>query len=99
MYLRQQNKCYPKGIYLPISKLLSIITVANLLKFIYNNMRSNLLLRSNFITEYCSSELQFFNYLTPLRGIIYFACDGTYNGTSRENLVKLQVLISLNHWN
>ena len=26
-----QNKCYPKGVYLPISKLLSILSVANLL--------------------------------------------------------------------
>ena len=28
---RQQNKCYPKGVYLPISKLRSILAVANLL--------------------------------------------------------------------
>ena len=32
MYHRQQNKCYPsKGVHLPISKLHSILAVANLL--------------------------------------------------------------------
>ena len=30
-YHRQQNKCYSKGVYLPISKLHSILAVANLL--------------------------------------------------------------------
>ena len=32
----QQNKCYPKGVYLPISKLDSILAVANLLA--HNNI-------------------------------------------------------------
>ena len=31
MYHRQQNKCYPKGVYLPISKRDTILAVANLL--------------------------------------------------------------------
>ena len=31
MYHRQQNKCYPKGVYLPISKLHSFLAVAILL--------------------------------------------------------------------
>ena len=29
VYHRQQNICYPKGVYLPISKLHSILAVAN----------------------------------------------------------------------
>ena len=29
LYHQQQNKCYPKGVYLPISKLHSILAVAN----------------------------------------------------------------------
>ena len=33
---RQQNKCYPKGVYWPISKLHSILAVANLLA--HNNI-------------------------------------------------------------
>ena len=28
IYLRQQNKCYHKGVYLPISKLHSILAAA-----------------------------------------------------------------------
>ena len=36
MYHRQQNKCYPSGVYLSISKLHLILTVANLLA--YNNI-------------------------------------------------------------
>ena len=36
MYHRQQNKCYPKGVYLPISKLHSILAVAILLA--HNNI-------------------------------------------------------------
>ena len=31
MYYHQQNKCYPKGIYVPISKLHSILAKTNLL--------------------------------------------------------------------
>ena len=31
MYHHQQNKWYPNGVYLPISKLHSILAVANLL--------------------------------------------------------------------
>ena len=30
MYHQQQNKYYPKGVYLPISKIHSILAVANL---------------------------------------------------------------------
>ena len=36
MYIQQQNKWYPKGAYLPISKVHSILAVANLLA--HNNM-------------------------------------------------------------
>ena len=35
-YNRQQNKCYPKGVYFPISKLRSILAVVNLLA--HNNI-------------------------------------------------------------
>ena len=31
MYHRQQNKCCPKGVYLPISKLNWILAIASLL--------------------------------------------------------------------
>ena len=34
MYYQHQNKWYPKGVYLPISKLYSILAVANLLAHI-----------------------------------------------------------------
>ena len=34
MYHHHQNKWYPKGVYLPISKLHSILAVANLLAHI-----------------------------------------------------------------
>ena len=36
MYHRQQNKCYPKGVYLPISKLHSFLAVAIL--HVHNNI-------------------------------------------------------------
>ena len=38
-YHRRQNKCYPQGVYLPISKLHSIIAEANLLA---NNNKSQI---------------------------------------------------------
>ena len=40
MHHRQQNKCYPQGVYLPISKLHSILAVANL--FAHNNNMSQI---------------------------------------------------------
>ena len=52
----------PRGVYFPTSKLHSISAVANLLA--HNNIaNSDLLLRSNFITECCS----FSDNLTSLR--------------------------------
>ena len=39
MYYRQENKCYPKGVYLRISKLHSNLAVANLLA--HNNKSKN----------------------------------------------------------
>ena len=38
-YNKQQNKCYPKGFYLTISMLYSILVVANLLA--HNNITIN----------------------------------------------------------
>ena len=48
MYHEQQNKCYPppKGFYLPISKLHTILAVANLLA--HNNITIKLLCASKF---------------------------------------------------
>ena len=53
MYYHQQNKCYPKGIYVPISKLHSILAKTNLL--IHNK-----------ICQICHRILQFnSSFLTP----------------------------------
>ena len=53
MYHHQQNKLYSKAVYLPITKLHSILAIAYL--FAHNNIiKLNLLLRSNFSTECCS---------------------------------------------
>ena len=54
MYYRQQNNCYQKRCHMPISKRNGHENMhANLLA--HNNIaKSNLLLRSNFITECCN---------------------------------------------
>ena len=74
LYHQQQNKCYPKGVYLPISKLLSILVVAKNLLAHNNTTVSNyvqvnsLRLKSNVISKWASKHLW---------GTIYFAGDST----------------------
>ena len=80
MYHRQQNKCYLKGVYLPISKLHSISAVANLLA--HNNKSK--------ICYCCQISLQstavicIFFITDIYGGNIYFAGDGTYEGTTQK---------------
>ena len=74
MYLRQQNKCYPQAIYLPISKLLSILTVANLLA--HNNI-SQICYCGQISLQRTAVNCSFSDNLTPLGGNIYFAGNGT----------------------
>ena len=72
MYLRQQNKCYPppKGVYLPISKLHSILVEANLLA--HNN-------KIKFVTavKFLYRVLQFLTLSDIFEVSIYFSADGT----------------------
>ena len=78
LYHRQQINVTPNGVYLPISKLHSILAVANLLA---HNNKSQIC--------YCgqiSLECAAVNYnLIPSGGNIYFAGDGTMAGTGRPN--------------
>ena len=74
MYHRQENKCYPKGVRLPISKLHSMLAVVNLLA--HNNISwicycGQISLQS--VARNCSSS----DNLTPLGSNNYFAGDGT----------------------
>ena len=69
-YHRQQNKCNPKCAYLPISKLHSILAVANLLA--HNNKSWIYYCGQTFITAW-----QFFWQSEKFGGNIYFACDCT----------------------
>ena len=71
MYHRLQNKCYPKGVYLPISKLNSILPVANLLA--HNKHKSNLLLRYNSLQGAAVNC----TFSDTFGGNIYFAGDST----------------------
>ena len=65
MYHRQRNKCYPKRVYLPFSKLHSILAVANLLA--HNN-----------ISQICyCSQISLQRDLQSSGGNIYFAGNGT----------------------
>ena len=72
MYHRQQNKHYPKGVYLPISKLLSILAIANLLA---HNNRSQICYCGQISLQSAAVNWQsdFFG------GNIYFAGDGILN--------------------
>ena len=70
-------KCYPtNGVFLPISKVSSILAVANLLA--HNNISQICYCGPRFITEWYSS-LQFFWQSDTFGGNIYFAGDGTFN--------------------
>ena len=63
----------PKGVYLPISKLLSILVVANLLAhnlwFCYYGQVNLLQLKSRVASKWASNTFG---------GIIYFAVDDTF---------------------
>ena len=63
MYHRQQNKCYPKGVYLPISKLYSVFAVANLLA---HNNKSQICYCGQIALESGSVNCSFSENLTPL---------------------------------
>ena len=71
---RQQNKCYPKSTYLSISKLHSILAIANLLA--HNN--KNQICYCGQISLQSAAVNCIFSYnLTPLASTIYFAGNGT----------------------
>ena len=60
---RQQNKCYPKGTYLSISKLHSILAVANLLA---HNKKIKFVTAVKFHYRVLQLTAVFSDYLTPL---------------------------------
>ena len=62
MYNRQQNKCYPKGVYLPFSKLHSI-AVANLLA---HNNKSQICYCCQILLQSAAVNCSFSDNLTPL---------------------------------
>ena len=71
VYHRQQNKCYPKVVCLPISKLHSILAVANLLA---HNNKSQIC--------YCSQislQSAAVSFSDAFGGNIYFAGDDILN--------------------
>ena len=73
-YHHQQNKCYPPiGGYLPISKLDSILAVANLLA--HNNI-SQICYCGQISLQSAAVNCSFSDNLTPFWGSIYFAGDG-----------------------
>ena len=64
IYHHQQNKCYPsKGVYLPISKLHSILAVANLLA--HNNI-SHICYCGQISLQSAAVKCSFSNNLIPL---------------------------------
>ena len=63
----------PKGVYLPISKLHSILAVANLLA---HNNKCQICYCSQISLQSAAVNCSFF--LTPLGVTIYFAGDGRY---------------------
>ena len=77
MYHRQQNKCYPKVVYLPISKLHSILVIVNLLA---HNNKSQFCYCGQISLQSAAANCSFSDNLTPLGGgNSYFAGDGTYS--------------------
>ena len=62
MYHRQQNKCYPKAVYLPISKLHSITAVANLLA---HNNKSQICHCGQISSQSSAFKCSFSDYLIP----------------------------------
>ena len=68
-----QNKCYPKGVCLPISKLHSILAVANLLA---HNNKSQICYCGQISLQSAAVKSSFSD---PFGGNIYFAGDSTYN--------------------
>ena len=76
MYHRQQNKCYSKGAYLPISKLHSILAVVNLLA---HNNKSQICYCSQISLQSAADNCGFSDNLASLGGNIYFAGYGKYH--------------------
>ena len=72
MHHRQQNKCYPKGVFLPISKLHSILAVANLLA---HNNKSQICYCGQISLQSAAVNCSFSD---TFGGNIYFAGDGAY---------------------
>ena len=64
----------PKGVYLPITKLHSILAVANLLA--HNNI-SQICYCGQILLQSATVNCSFSDNLTPLGGNIYFARDST----------------------
>ena len=71
MYHRQQNKWYPKCVYMPISKLHSILAVANLLA---HNNKSQICYCGQISLQSAAVNCSFSD---TFGGNIYFAGDGT----------------------
>ena len=58
----------PKGVYLPISKLHSILAVANLLA---HNNKSQICYCGQILLQSAAVNCSFSNNLTPLRGVTF----------------------------
>ena len=71
MYHRQQNKCYPKGVYLPISKVDLILAVVNLLT---HNSKSQICYCGQISLQSAAVNCSFSD---TSGGTIYFAGDAT----------------------
>ena len=75
----------PKGVYLPISKLHSVLALANL--FAHNNITISYYVQVNSL--YGSNQVQLRNgQIDTYRGTIYFAADGT---SARNNFLRLLI--------
>ena len=83
------NKCTskinftPKGVYLPISKLHSILAVANLLA---HNNKSQICYCGQISLQSAAVNCSFSDNMTPLEGNINFAGDDTFYSALNKNL-------------
>ena len=100
MYHRQQNKCYPppKGVYLPISKLHSILAVANLLA--HNNTSQicycgQISLQSAAVNCSFSDNVWGNIYFAVFAYQLYDGTVGTYIKMSLSQQYNLQILVFL----
>ena len=99
MYHHRKINVTPKGVYLPISKLHSILAAANLLA--HNNM-SQICYCGQISLQSAAINCIFFWQSVTFGGNIYFACDGTFaDPVSSPNIhfeeFKMQVILNASH--